>query len=84
MRARRASGRAARLVAADAGLVQRLDWAGIGEIEVLPDGRCAFTLWYSSDDWLFDQVLSAGGDLVIEGPGALREGLAVYADGLTR
>lgn len=80
----RASGRAARLVAADAGLVQRLDWAGIGEIEVLPDGRCAFTLWYSSDAWLFDQVLSAGGDLVIEGPGALREGLAAYADGLTR
>ena len=80
----RASGRAARLVAADAGLVQRLDWAGIGEIEVLPDGRCAFTLWYSSDAWLFDQVLSAGGDLVIEGPGALRESLAAYADGLTR
>lgn len=75
----RAHGDAARLVAADEETMRRLTWSGIGQIEARDDGSCAFTLYYSSKRWLFDQVLAAGGNLQIVEPRKLRDELRAYA-----
>ena len=75
----RAHGDEARLVAANEETMRRLTWSGIGKIEARDDGSYAFTLYYSSKRWLFDQVLAAGGNLQIVEPQGLRGELRAYA-----
>lgn len=74
----RSTGKAAWLVA-DNGYLGQLDWAGIGRIVPLDASRSRCIVYYSSEAWLFDQVLSSAGNLVIAGPEPLRDHLTNYA-----
>lgn len=78
----RTHGSVARIEAADDETMRRLSWSGIGNIDPLDDGRCVFTLYYSSKRWLFDHVLATGGNLRIIEPQELRDELRTYAAGL--
>lgn len=78
----RRTGEVARLRAANDAVMQRVDWAGVGHIAPQPDGSYLFDVHYSSRPWLYDQVLAAGGTLVIVEPADLRAGLAPYASGV--
>lgn len=59
-------------------------WLGIQSIEQVPgtDARQRIMVQVSTPAWLFDEVLAAGGDLVIVAPAALREQFIAYAQKL--
>ncbi len=63
-------------VAADA--ADQLSWAGITDREDR-EGRAYITLAVASSTWLFDQILSFGGDMHIENDHVLSEQLCSYA-----
>ena len=78
----RESGQHVRLAVPSLAYLQRLDWAGIGEIAEEPDGSATCTLFFNSKHWLFDQLLSAGGDIVLLDASELAGELAAYAEEL--
>ena len=78
----RESGQHVRLAVPSLAYLQRLDWAGIGEIAEEPDGSATCTLFFDSKHWLFDQLLSAGGDIVLLDASELAGELAAYAEEL--
>lgn len=56
-------------------------WAGIDRDSAKrnDDGTVEANVSYTSTPWLFDQVLAAGGELIIEAPDELRAALITYA-----
>lgn len=56
-------------------------WAGIDRGSAIrnDDGTMEANVSYTSAPWLFDQVLGAGGEIVIESPDELRAALVSYA-----
>lgn len=78
----RAQGLVARLVLRPGARTFLLDWAGVADIEPHEDGSMAFSLYYSSESWLFDQVLAAAGELELIEPAELRERLVAYGANL--
>lgn len=77
-----ATGAVARLQVPDMDYARRLDWAGIGGIAERADGAVQLDVRYSSEAWLSDQVLSAGGEMQIVAPADLRERLVTYGTAL--
>lgn len=61
----------------------QLNWAGLDSIVPHEGDRSLCTVYCSSEAWLFDQVLSAGGALEIVEPGELRGRFVSYAKRLT-
>ena len=59
-------------------------WQGIDAVRDLPGGGARARVFYSSQAWLFDQVLAAGGRVCIESPASLRRELVAYAAGLVQ
>lgn len=80
----RATGTPVRIRVPSEAYAARLDWAGMGEIALMPTGEVEFVAYCSSERWLFDQVLSAGGDMVIVSPLQLRKRLSTYAESLLK
>ena len=78
----RRSGTPVRISVPDEAYARNLNWAGIGHVVRTPQGRVELTVYCSSEAWLFDQVISAGSDMVIERPAVLRERLRDYAERL--
>lgn len=78
----RAQGKSARLALRPGAKTFLLDWAGVADIVPQDDGSMVFTLFYSSESWLFDQILSAAGELELLDPFELRERLVAYGTNL--
>lgn len=79
----RNSGRCAIVSAPGRRYLEQLGWAGIDGCRADGEGgRVQASVHYSSEAWLFSQVLSAGGDLRIVAPASLRTRLAAYAGSL--
>lgn len=59
-------------------------WLGIRRVEQMPgaDARQRIMVQVSTPAWLFDEVLAAGGDLVIVAPAELREQFIAYVQKL--
>lgn len=57
-------------------------WSGLGSIEPLPDGTVAAQVSYTSEPWLFDQVLAGMGEIRLLGPEDLLPRFEAYARSL--
>lgn len=57
-------------------------WSGLGSIEPLPDGAVAAQVSYTSEPWLFDQVLAGMGEIRLLGPKTLLPRFEAYARSL--
>lgn len=77
----RTTGNRARLKMED-GYLAQLDWAGIGEVVSDGKGTSLCTVFYSSEPWLFDQILAAGGACTIVEPQGVRDRFVAYARSL--
>lgn len=77
----RTTGNRARLKMED-GCLAQLDWAGIGEVVSDGKGTSLCTVFYSSEPWLFDQILAAGGACTIVEPQGVRDRFVAYARSL--
>lgn len=79
----RAVGKTAYIRFASRELFETCVWAGLDRTAATAgaDGVSA-PVSYTSEPWLFDQVVSAGGDIVIEKPADLRQRFTSYARGL--
>ena len=91
-----ANGREILFSVPDATYLEKLGWAGARPYEDagvhvdedtdgqadLPKGRVLATVGCTSEPWLFNQVLAAGGDIIIVSPDDVRERFLEYAQAL--
>lgn len=77
----REHGQSAVLIWENEQLFHSCTWAGIDResARALDDGRVEATVSYASVPWLFDQVLAAGGRILIAAPADLVSSLTAYA-----
>lgn len=77
----REHGQSAVLIWENEQLFHSCTWAGIDResARALDDGRVEATVSYASEPWLFDQVLAAGGRILIAAPADLVSPLTAYA-----
>ena len=77
----REHGQSAVLIWENEQLFHSCTWAGVDResARVLDDGRVEATVSYASEPWLFDQVLAAGGRILIAAPADLVSSLTAYA-----
>ena len=77
----REHGQSAVLIWENEQLFHSCTWAGIDResARALDDGGVEATVSYASEPWLFDQVLAAGGRILIAAPADLVSSLTAYA-----
>ncbi len=80
----RVSGKEAVLVFPSRVDAERRRWAGLHDVQEIPhdEPRVRATLSYTSESWLLNQVLAAGGDIEIIEPEGLRDRLRSYGQRL--
>ena len=76
------SGSQAEVLLRDPSLPERRGWRGFRRERTLPDGAVIGTLSYGSEAWLFGQVLSAGGTVVLLAPDDVRRRLVAFGSDL--
>lgn len=60
-----------------------IQWAGIVDVEPKDESTSLVTMYVSSPEWLFDQVLASAGSIRIESPRTLAEDFIGYAQALS-